>query len=139
MEKNEYLKLSSKKGTLSLSIPQLSEVNLRARVLKRVFLAHLSITGSLCGLFFGLILGILNVPIAIFFAPLLAGVLAGYLQGSGVKAGVLTLLLPILVILTIPIVFPTVDWAASTMPEVEGIEPVGSTLAVLTNGLIHST
>lgn len=91
-------------------------------------------------MFFGYILGILNVPIAIFiFAPLLAGVLAGYLRGVGAKAGVLTLLLPILMILTIPIVFPTIDLAASTMPEIEGIEPVGSTLAVLTNGLIHST
>ena len=108
--------------------------------LKRVFLAHPSITGSLFGLLSGFILGILNVPSAVFiFAPLLAGVLAGYLRGSGAKAGVLTLLLPLLVILTIPILFPTVDWAASTMPEVEGIGPVGATLAALTNGLISST
>jgi hypothetical protein len=108
--------------------------------LKRVFLAHPSITGSLFGLLSGFILGILNVPSAVFiFAPLLAGILAGYLRGNGAKAGVLTLLLPILVILTIPIVFPTVDWAASTMPEVEGVGPVGATLAALTNGLIRST
>jgi hypothetical protein len=108
--------------------------------LKRVLLAHPSITGSLFGLLSGLILGILNVPSAVFiFAPLLAGVLAGYLRGSGAKAGVLTLLLPILVILAIPIVFPTVDWTASTMPEVEGIGPVGATLAALTNGLIRSS
>jgi hypothetical protein len=108
--------------------------------LKRFFLAHPSLTGSLFGLLSGFILGILNVPSAVFiFAPLLAGALAGYLRGSGAKAGVLTLLLPILVILTIPIVFPTVDWAASTMPEVEGVGPIGATLATLTNGLISST
>ena len=108
--------------------------------LKRFFLAHPSITGSLFGLLSGFILGLLNVPSAVFiFAPLLAGVLAGYLRGSGAKAGVLTLLLPILVILTIPIVFPTVDWAASTIPEVEGVGPFGATLAALTNGLITST
>ena len=108
--------------------------------LKRVFLAHPSITGSLFGLLIGFILGILNIPSAVFiFAPLLAGMLAGYLRGSGAKAGVLTLLLPILVILIIPIMFPTVDWAASTMPEVEGVGPVGATLAALTNGLIRST
>jgi hypothetical protein len=101
---------------------------------------HPSITGSLFGLLSGFILGILNVPSAVFiFAPLLAGILAGFLRGNGAKAGVLTLLLPILVILTIPIVFPTVDWAASTMPEVEGVGPVGGTLAALTNGLIRST
>lgn len=108
--------------------------------LKRVLLAHPSITGSLFGLFSGFLLGILNVPSAVFIlAPLLAGVLAGYLRGSGAKAGVLTLLLPILVILAIPLLFPTVDWAASTMPEVTGVGPVGATLAALSNGLIHST
>ena len=108
--------------------------------LKRVFLAHPSITGSLFGLLSGFILGVLNVPSAVFiFAPLLAGVLAGYLRGSGAKAGVLTLILPMLVILTIPIIFPAVDWTASTMPEVDGIGPVGATLAALTNGLIRST
>lgn len=108
--------------------------------LKRVFSAHPSITGSLFGLLCGFLLGVLNVPSAVFiFAPLLAGVLAGYLKGSGTKAGVLTLLLPILVILAIPLVFPTVDWAASTMPQVNGVGPVGATLATLTNGLIRST
>lgn len=108
--------------------------------LKRVLSARPSITGSLFGLLCGFILGVLNVPSAVFiFAPLLAGVLAGYLRGSGTKAGVLTLLLPILVILVIPIVFPTVDWTASTMPQVDGVGPIGATLATLTNGLIRST
>lgn len=108
--------------------------------LKNVFSTHPSFTGSLFGLICGFLLGVLNVPSAIFiFAPLVAGIIAGYLGGSGTKAGILTLLLPILVILAIPLVFPTVDWAASTMPEVNGVGPIGATLAALTNGLIHST
>ena len=63
----------------------------------------------------------------------------GYLGGSGTKAGILTLALPIIVMIAIPLAFPNVDWAASTMPEVEGVGPINATMAALTNGLIRST
>lgn len=107
---------------------------------KHVFATHPSITGSLFGVICGFISGVLNVPSAIFLlAPLFAGIIAGYIGGSGMKAGILTLLLPILVILTIPLVVPTVDWGASTMPQVSGVGPIDATLATLTNGLIRST
>lgn len=82
----------------------------------------------------------LNVPASVFLvAPLFAGFVGGFLGGSGSKAGILTLVLPIIVIITIPLAFPSVDWAASTMPEVEGIGPINATMAALTNGLIRST
>jgi hypothetical protein len=107
---------------------------------KNWFIAHPSITGSLIGLLTGFLLGVLNVPGSVFLvAPLLAGFLAGYLGGSGTKAGLLTLVLPLIVMIAIPLAFPNVDWAASTMPEVEGIGPINATMAALTNGLIRST
>lgn len=88
----------------------------------------------------GMVFGILNFPGSMFLiAPLLAGFVAGWLGGSGTKAGILTLVLPIIVLITIPLAFPSVDWTASTMPEVVGIGPINATMAALTNGLIRST
>jgi len=107
---------------------------------KNWFLAHPSLTGSLVGIFSAFLLGFLSFPGPLFLAaPFLAGIIAGHLGGSGTKAGLLTLVLPITVMIMIPIVFPNVDWTASTIPEVKGIGVINGTMAALTNGLIRSS
>ena len=104
--------------------------------MKRFFVSHSVVFGSIAGAFISFILGILGAPlILLLLAPFIAGLLSGSV-GNGAKAGLLSVIFSLILLVPASIILPVQD--VNLPSDVSGAGVVGGTLAALTNGLLGS-